>query len=85
MIKRDSKYICYKNTDFLFIKESWKKYLSFHKYIKQHGCFCLFWFSILEWFQKDHVTQDWNNDSEYSAYSAQVLKYVKIEISYFEL
>ncbi len=66
---------------FLSIKESWKKkktFYGFHKNIKQHNCFH-HWnvfeqqISRLEWFLKDHVTEDWSNDAENSAFLSQEL------------
>ncbi len=39
---------------------------------------------ILEWFLKDHVTEDWSNDAENSALNTGK-KYIKIEDSYFKL
>ncbi len=68
MIKSDSKAIYVTKTwTFFFIKESWKSILvSTYIYIYEAArlfsiliilCFLsLFWFSKLEWFQKDHVT-----------------------------
>ncbi len=38
---------------------------------------------ILEWFLKDHVTEDWSNDAENSALNTG--KNIKIEDSYFKL
>ncbi len=36
--------------------------------------------SILEWFLKDHVTQDWSNDAENSALHHKNKLYFKIDI-----
>ncbi len=43
-----------------------KKAHVFHKNIRQHHFFLLFeqQISILVWFLKDHVTEDWSNDAE---------------------
>ncbi len=43
--------------------------------------------SILEWFLKDHVTEDWSNDAEIQIYNWRVnyiLKYIQIENIYFK-
>ncbi len=43
--------------------------------------------SILAWFLKDHVTEDWSNDAENSVLITginYILKYIQIESSYFK-
>ncbi len=44
--------------------------------------------SILEWFLKDHDTEDWSNDAENSDLVTginYILKYIHIENWYFKL
>jgi len=45
----------------------------FHKNIKQHyfQLFLVHQISILEWFLKDHVSEDWSIDAENVAFQIQ--------------
>ncbi len=43
--------------------------------------------SILEWFLKDHVTEDWSNDDENTALITEInyiLQHIQTENAYFK-